>query len=55
MVFTTSKNWMVATKAEQNKVEELKKKLNDAKAASEAAKKALEDAKGAVRPGEEDA
>ena len=51
VVFTTSKNWMVATKAEQKKVEDLKKKLNDAKAASEAAKKELEDAKGAVRPG----
>ncbi len=44
-VFTTSKNWMVATKNEQLKVEELKKKLNDAQAASEASKKTLEDAK----------
>ena len=46
VVFTTSKNWMVATKNEQTKVEDLKKKLNDAQAASEAAKKTLEDAKG---------
>ena len=45
VVFTTSKNWMVATKNEQTKVEDLKKKLNDAKAASEASKKGLEDAK----------
>jgi hypothetical protein len=45
VVFTTSKNWMVATKNEQTKVEDLKKKLNDAKAASEASKKALEDFK----------
>jgi hypothetical protein len=45
VVFTTSKNWMVATKNEKVKVEDLKKKLNDAKAASEASKKALEDAK----------
>ena len=46
VVFVTSKNWMVATKNEQTKAEDLKKKLNDAKAASEAAKKTLEDAKG---------
>jgi hypothetical protein len=46
VVFTTSKNWMVATKNEKIKVEDLKKKLNDAQAASEAAKKTLEDAKG---------
>jgi hypothetical protein len=45
VVFTTSKNWMVATKAEQGKVEDVKKKLNDAKAASEAAKKSLDDFK----------
>jgi hypothetical protein len=45
VVFTTSKNWMVATKNEQTKVEDLKKKLNDAKAASEASKKGLEDEK----------
>jgi hypothetical protein len=45
VVFSTSKNWMVATKAEQVKGEDLKKKLNDAKAASEAAKKSLEDYK----------
>jgi hypothetical protein len=45
VVFTTSKNWMVATKNEQTKVEDLKKKLNDAKAATEASKKALEDFK----------
>ncbi len=45
VVFSTSRNWMVATKAEQGKVVELNKKLNDAKAASEAAKKSLEDLK----------
>ena len=45
VVFSTSRNWMVATKAEQVKVEDVKKKLNDAKAASEAAKKSLEDLK----------
>ena len=45
VVFTTSKNWMAATKAEQKKVDELKKKLNDAQAQSEAAKKGLEEAK----------
>jgi myosin heavy subunit len=45
VVFTTSKNWMVATKAEKGKVEDVKKKLNDAKAASDASKKALEDLK----------
>ncbi len=45
VVFTTSKNWMVATKNERAKVEDLKKKLNDAKAASEASKKTLEDEK----------
>ncbi len=55
VVFSTSKNWMVATKTEQGKVEDLKKKLNDAKAASEAAKKGLEDVKAQVRSGEEGA
>lgn len=45
VVFTTSKNWMTATQAEKAKVEDLKKKLNDATAAAEAAKKGLEDAK----------
>jgi hypothetical protein len=43
VVFSTSRNWMVATKAEQGKVEDLKKKMNDAKAAADASKKALED------------
>ena len=46
VVFTTAKNWMVATKAEQAKVDDLQKKLKDAQAASDAAKKGLEDAKG---------
>ncbi len=45
VVFSTSRNWMVATKAERAKVEDFKNKLNDAKAASEAAKKSLEDVK----------
>jgi hypothetical protein len=47
VVFTTSRNWMAATKAEQKKVDELKSKLKDAQTQSEAAKKGLEDAKGA--------
>jgi uncharacterized protein YlxW (UPF0749 family) len=46
VVFSTAKNWMVATKAEQAKVDDLNKKLNDAKAGVESAKKGLEDAKG---------
>jgi len=45
VVFTTSKNWVVATKAEQKKVEDLNKKLTDAKAHADEAKKGLEDAK----------
>jgi chromosome segregation ATPase len=45
VVFTTSKNWVVATKAEQKKVEDLNKKLTDAKAKSDEAKKGLDDAK----------
>ena len=45
VVFSTAKNWMVATKAEQAKVDDLNKKLNDAKAGVDAAKKGLEDAK----------
>jgi chromosome segregation ATPase len=45
VVFTTSKNWMVATKKEQDEVVKLKKKIQDAQAVSEAAKKGLEDAK----------
>jgi hypothetical protein len=45
VVFTTSKNWVAATKAEKDKVDDLKKKLNDAQAASEAAKKELDDTK----------
>lgn len=52
VVFTTSKNWMVATQQEQKKVDELKAKLRDAQANSEAAKKGLDEAKeqfGAVK------
>ncbi len=45
VVFTTSKNWSAATTAEKKKVDELKKKLTDAQAQSDAAKKGLEDAK----------
>jgi myosin heavy subunit len=45
VVFSTSKNWMVATKAERAKVDDFKKKLGDAKAASEASKKSFEDLK----------
>jgi chromosome segregation ATPase len=44
VVFTTSKNWMVATKKEQDEVVKLKKKIQDAQAVAEAAKKGLEDA-----------
>jgi chromosome segregation ATPase len=44
-VFTTSKNWVVATKKEQEEVVKLKKKVQDAQAASQAAEKGLEDAK----------
>jgi antitoxin component HigA of HigAB toxin-antitoxin module len=44
-VFTTSKNWMVAAKKEHDEVDKYKKKLQDAQAVSEAAKKGLEDAK----------
>ncbi len=44
-VFTTSKNWMVATRKEHEEVVKQKKKLQDALAASEAAKKELADAK----------
>jgi chromosome segregation ATPase len=47
VVFTTSKNWMTATKDEQKKVDDFKKKLQDAQAVSDAAKKGLEDAKAA--------
>jgi hypothetical protein len=45
VTFVTSKNWVAATKAEKDKVDDLKKKLNDAQAESEAAKKGLDDAK----------
>jgi len=38
VVFTTSKNWMLATKAEQKKVDDLTKKVKDAQAQAEAAK-----------------
>jgi hypothetical protein len=46
VVFSTARNWMAATKAEQKKVDELKKKVADAQAQSEAANKGLEEAKG---------
>jgi hypothetical protein len=45
VVFTTSKNWMNATQEEKKKVDDLKKKLNDASAVAGAAKKELDDAK----------
>ena len=44
-VYTTSKNWVAATKKEREEVDKLKKKVQDAQAGSEAAKKGLEDAK----------
>jgi hypothetical protein len=47
VTFTTARNWRDATRDEQKKVEDLKKKLAEAQAVSEAAKKGLEDAKGA--------
>jgi hypothetical protein len=46
VVFTTSKNWMTATKEEKQKVDDLKKKLVDAQAVSDSNKKLLDDAKG---------
>ncbi len=52
VVFTTSKNWKKATDDEQKKVTDLKSKLRDAQANSEAAKKGLDEAKdqfGAVK------
>ena len=45
VVYTTSKNWMVATTKEREESVKLKKKAQDAQAGSEAAKKGLEDAK----------
>jgi hypothetical protein len=45
VVFTTAKNWKDATTAERKKSDELKKKLQDAQAVSEASKKSVEDAK----------
>ena len=45
VVFVTSKNWMVETKKERQKSDDLKKKLHDANAASEAAKKEAADYK----------
>jgi len=43
-VFTTSRNWMVATKKEQEEVGKLKKKVQDAQAKADASNKGLEDA-----------
>ena len=45
VVFTTSKNWVVATAAEKKKVEELKKKVQDADAIAEASKRGLDQEK----------
>jgi hypothetical protein len=45
VVFSTSKNWRVATQEEKKKVDDLKKKLSDAQASKDAAAKGLEDAK----------
>jgi len=45
VVFTTSKNWRVESAAKQKSLDEVKRKLNDAQAQSEAAKKGFEDAK----------
>jgi chromosome segregation ATPase len=48
VVFTTSKNWMTATRDVAKKVDELKKKVQDAQTRAEAAKKSLEDAQTAL-------
>jgi hypothetical protein len=45
VVYTTAKNWRTATRDEQKKVDDLKKKLTESQAVAEAAKKGLEDAK----------
>jgi hypothetical protein len=45
VVFTTSRNWKVATAKEQADVVKFKKKVQDAQAVADAAKKGLEDAK----------
>ena len=45
VVFTTSRNWKVATAKEKEEVVKLKKKVQDAQAVADAAKKGLEDAK----------
>src|SRR5271156_3284431 len=45
VVFTASKNWRTATQEEKKKVDDLSKKLTDAKADAGAAKKELEDEK----------
>jgi hypothetical protein len=45
VVYTASKNWVAATRDEQKKAEELKKKVQDYQAISDASKKGLEDAK----------
>jgi len=45
VAFTTAKNWRDATKDEQKKVEDLKGKLRDAQANSEAAKTGLDEEK----------
>ena len=45
VVFTTSKNWMVAARKEHEEVDKQKKKAQDAQAIAEASKKGLEDAK----------
>jgi hypothetical protein len=46
VVFSTTKNWRTATQEQQKKVTDLTKKLGDAQAAVDAAKKDLEGAKG---------
>jgi len=46
VVFSTTKNWRVETQAQQKKVSELSKKLQDAQASVDASKKDLDNAKG---------
>jgi hypothetical protein len=45
VVFSTSKNWKIATEEQKKKVSELQKKLNDAQAGVDASKKELQAAK----------
>ena len=54
VVFTTSKNWMVATKAEQDKVDELKKKLTRRPGGIGCGQEGARGREGPVRPGKKE-